>query len=268
MSRYDDQDEESSVDPAEAQAEWSERLGWLADADRDKAEEHFSRLAGDRELAAELERQEYTGADYDAFANEVARYGWAVMRGWIYKNQIHDEVRKKGFGSLEPEPRPGAMVEDAEGLADETVVRALNGFREKVLLPGKWDPAKGASLRTYFVGQCLLQFSNVYKTWHRQEMRSYAEPQETNFEMELDGFEQDLAAPRAPGADARAVVTDELRRAFGSITDSRARSAFYLSVVHGYSYEEIGRKLDMTGKAVESALARARLQAKRARERA
>jgi len=63
-------------------------------------------------------------------------------------------------------------------------------------------------------------------------------------------------------------ITDELRRAFGSITDSRARSAFYLSAVHGYSYGEIGRKLDMTSKAVESALARARVQAKKRRETA
>jgi len=71
----DYEDEESSVDPAVAQLERTTRLGWLADADRDKAEEHFERFAGDRDLAAELERQKFAGSDYNAFANDIARYG-------------------------------------------------------------------------------------------------------------------------------------------------------------------------------------------------
>ncbi|MDN4609599.1 RNA polymerase sigma factor [Arthrobacter burdickii] len=266
--RVDDQDEEFFVDESSDHRAWTKSLGWLADADRDKAMERVDRLAGDRELAAALRLDGFVGHNYDAFANEIARYGWAVIRGWIYRGQIASEVKRKGFGALEAEPRPGVLIEDAEALADETVVQALTAFREKVLLPGKWDPAKGASLRTFFVGQCLLQFSNVYKTWRRQELRSYVEPWESDVDRELDGFEQESAAQTVPNVEESAVRWDEIRHALSTITDQRARSAFYLNAYYGYTHDEVGRKLGMSGKAVESALARARLQMRKGRETA
>lgn len=267
MTGNDEPEERSSSDGIPTLDEWATNLAWLADADRDRAEEKFDRLAGDRDLAAALRASEYQGRNYDLFAKEIAKYGWAVIRGWIYKGQIHSEVKRKGFGALEPEPRPGAMTEDAESLADETVVLALTAFRDKVLIPGKWDPAKGASLRTFFVGQCLLQFSNVYKRWRREELRSYAEPQAPPAPANwTDDFEDGPSTPLAPDASEAAYVKDELRRAFGKITDERVRLAFYLSVTHGYTHAEIGRKLGMSEKAVESALARARQQIRENRE--
>lgn len=267
MVDHDEPDEHSSLGNVPPLRKWATDLAWLADADRDKAEERVDRLAGDRELEAALRAGGFSGRDYDLFAIEIAKYGWAVIRGWIYKGQIAGEVKRKGFGALEPEPRYGAMIEEAEGLADETVVLALTAFRDKVLVPGKWDPARGASLRTFFVGQCLLQFSNVYKRWRREELRSYAAPLDADFAREVEEFERDLAN-LAPDVSEAAYVKDELRRAFGRITDHRARSAFYLSVTHGLTHEEIGRKLGMTGKAVESAIARARQQARENRDTA
>jgi DNA-directed RNA polymerase specialized sigma24 family protein len=267
MSRADDQDEESA-DPSDHRIEWTENLAWLADVDRDKAGERIDRLAGDRELESALRQAGFAGRDYVAFANEIARYGLAVIRGWIYKGQIFAEVKRKGFGALEPEPHPGALAEDAEGLADETVVRALEAFRTKVLMTGMWDPAKGASLRTFFVGQCLLQFSNVYKTWRRAEVRTYVAPWEPPGDPDWDDFEGELPAPPVPGADAGTEARDELRRAFGNISDPRARAAFYLNVIHGLTHSQIGEKLGITAKAVESAMARARVQVEKGRETA
>lgn len=269
MTGNDEPEEHSSCDGVSTLSEWATDQAWLADADRDRAEERFDRLAGDRELASALHAGGYRGRNYELFANEIAKYGWAVIRGWIYKGQIRGEVKRKGFGALEPEPRPGSMIEDAESLADETVVLALTAFRDKVLVPGKWDPAKGASLRTFFVGQCLLQFSNVYKRWRREELRSYAEPQAPPPTADwADEFEDGPSTPTTPDASESAHIKDELRRAFGKITDERVRSAFYLNVTHGFTHAEIGEKLGMTAKAVESAIARARQQVRENRESA
>ncbi|WP_424446290.1 hypothetical protein [Microbacterium sp. CH-015] len=135
-----DEPDGSSSDGVPALREWAADQAWLADADRDRAEERVDRLAGDRDLAAALCAEGYRGRNYDLFANEIAKYGWAVIRGWIYKSQIRSEVKRKGFGALEAEPRIGSMIEDAESLADETVVLALSAFRDKVLVPGKVGP--------------------------------------------------------------------------------------------------------------------------------
>lgn len=267
MSRADEQDAGSS-DPSDDHKTWTSNLAWLADADRDRAEERIDRLAGDRDLEAELRLTGFAGPNYIAFANEIARYGVAVIRGWIYRGQIFAEVARKSFGALPPEPHPGAMVDDAEGLADETVVRALEAFRTKVLLPGKWDSARGASLRTFFVGQCLLQFSNVYRVWRSAEERNHVPAWEPPTEQTWDDFEGNVLLPPSTAADAQSEIRDELRRAFGQIKDERARAAFYLYAVHGLNHQEIGAKLGITPKAVESAMARARVQVKEERKSA
>jgi RNA polymerase sigma factor (sigma-70 family) len=261
MAGIDELGEHPSPNGDSSFRDWAAQQAVAADRERDRSEERVDRLAGDRDLAAALQADGFQGRNYDFFATEIAKYGWAVIRGWIYNGQIRGEVARKGFGALDPEPRPGAIIEDAEGLADETVVLALSAFRDKVLVPGTWDPSKGASLRTFFVGQCLLQFSNVYKRWRREELRSYAEPQAPPATAEwADEFEEGPSTPLAPDASETAQIKDELRRAFGRITDERVRSAFYLSVTHGFTHAQIGEKLGMTAKAVESAIARARQQ--------
>ncbi len=228
------------------------KLAWLADADLERADERMARLEGDRVLADTLAACNYEGPNYVAFANEIAKYGLAVMLGWIYRGLIWGKIREKSWGTLEPEPWPGSLIEDAQSLADETIVKALAVFREKVLIPGKWDPRKGASLRTFFVGQCLKQFCNVYRDWRREVVRNFMST------TGIDEFEDTPAIDGDPSL--RVTRLEELRAVLGKITDERARTAFYLQAIHGHTYREIGDKLSMTEKAVESAIGRARAQ--------
>ncbi len=100
--RVDDQDEEFFVDESSDHRAWTQNLGWLADVDRDKAMERVDRLAGDRELAAALRLDGFIGQNHDAFANEIARYGWAVIRGWIYKGQIARRSSMTGAAESTP----------------------------------------------------------------------------------------------------------------------------------------------------------------------
>jgi len=61
--------------------------------------------------------------------------------------------------------------DDRSELSLETVARALVFFRTKVLMLGKWDPARGATIKTYFIGACLSQFPNVFQHWDRERLR-------------------------------------------------------------------------------------------------
>jgi len=252
MTSGDEQDESSALGVPSSLSKRVAKLAWLADADRDQADERMARLEGDRVLADTLAASNYEGPNYVAFANEIAKYGLAVILGWIYRGLIWSKIKEKSWGSIEPEPWPGSLIEDAQSLADETVVKALVVFREKVLLPGRWDPRKGASLRTFFVGQCLKQFCNVYRDWRREQLRNFINT------TGLDQFENTPVIDGDPGLQT--ARQEELSAVFGKITDERARAAFYLQAIHGHTYKEIGEKLSMTEKAVESAIARARAQ--------
>ncbi len=59
---------------------------------------------------------------------------------------------------------------------------ALNKFRDTVLRRHRWDSTRGATIKTYFIGQCLIHFSNIYRSWiaelhvaRRQEPTDLAE---------------------------------------------------------------------------------------------
>ncbi len=93
-------------------------------------------------------------------------------------------------------------------MAGEVVTVALAPFRDEVLLPGLWDPAKGASLTTYFVGQCILRFPNVYRSWlaHLEEYRLHGE--EVLHEQRGDwAIEDEVIAHRAQIEALRLVAT-------------------------------------------------------------
>ena len=85
------------------------------------------------------------------------------MKSWIATKIIFERCKEKGFG-LSILDRQFTQ-EEIEGLANYTVAMALRYFRTKVLMKRRWDPTKGASIRTFFVGQCIFQFPNIYREW-------------------------------------------------------------------------------------------------------
>ncbi|AMM22782.1 hypothetical protein AX769_21845 (plasmid) [Frondihabitans sp. PAMC 28766] len=227
------------------------------DLTRQTASERLARLEGDRNLVAALEERHFDGAHYIYFSTVLAQYGVAVLRAWIRDRKVHQKVREKGFGSLPPEPWSGALTDDpdtGEELALETVARALITFRDKVLVPGKWKPEGGASLKTFFVGQCLMQFGNVYRPWLTQMNN-----ERPTLTVEDDML--DILATFVEGPEAAATQQDLVRRALGKIQDERVRTAFYLKAIHGYTYQEIAHKMGITDKALEGLITRARKEA-------
>lgn len=181
-----------------------------------EAEAHrLAELTADRDLVDRLMWAGYAGRDYERFADRLARYGYAVIHAWCLKGLIFSRCADKGWTL----PRARITPDDAAELAAETVAIALVKFRETVLIPRKWDPAKGASLNTFFVGQCLLRFLNVYRCWHR-ETRPLHLAEDSDTDRSFERSDTDLSVDpehrgllRVEARDALHAIEDELDRA-------------------------------------------------------
>lgn len=205
------------------------------------------RLAGDAALESRLRSVDFAGPEYEYFAGEIARYGYAVLRKWCRTGEIVPKCHAK---RVRARALPDWVVSDADALDDiiqDIVSIAIVKFRDDVLVPGKWDPAKGASLRTYFIGQCLFRYPNARELWLNNHGREFA----------VAELHEALDVPQGPGADhdlLRAVAVESTLR---HLSDDRARLTFSL-LAQGYTQDEIAAHLGTTRKAVERYVARER----------
>lgn len=224
---------------------------WLSEFEKTDEAERLERLDTDRELVAELRQSNFSGAHYTYYSTELAKYGLAVISGWTIRGLILHKVATKGHGGLPP-PLDRSLEDSdvVQELANETVAVALKAFRERVLIPGRWDPSKGASIKTYFIGQCLMQFANVYRRWHRE---TYREEAFLTFDGDIFGLHS------GQSDDVATIVSrnDHVTRTLATIKDPRVQQAFVLSA-SGHTHAQIALRLNVSTKAVERMIAHAR----------
>ena len=227
---------------------------WAGTPEEQAQAARIDRLAGDRELVDLLRRQGFAGPDFQRAAEELVRYGVAVMTSWLLNGTIFERCARKG----RPVERPPAGALDrveAESMAGEVVAVSLAHFRDDVLVPGQWDPARGASLTTFFVGQCVLRFPNIYRAWLVQ-LPSYRLDEEAVLDVNrttTQAVDDDVIRDRMSVDALRMVRSDEARKAL-------------VLVACGYSHPEIAAALGKTDKAVERMIAYARKQVRRAQQ--
>lgn len=216
-------------------------------------EEHLERLRADVDAVLTLQLSGFADAVWEPLANALVEYGFAVMRAWIASGRIFTELaRGRSFGKLGPAPEGWLTRDDAESIAGEVVTLALHAFKADVLEKGVWDASRGASLSTFFVGQCKLQFPNVYRRWRESEQRSRAWR-----DLDPDGIHLHGRAPDDPG---RRVQQDEAVEAVLAQMQPRTARVMYLKFVQGRSYSEIAAVLDdvKDAKAAENLVSRER----------
>jgi DNA-directed RNA polymerase specialized sigma24 family protein len=231
---------------------------WLLEPDNRRHAEEFDhdRLEADNELVQTLAFGNFDGPEWQYFSTELAKYGMAVIGGWMRRGMIFHKCKSRGYGGL-PEMDRDFNADEIEELTGETIAKALVHFRRDVLMKQKWDYRKGATLRTYFVGQCLIRFANVYRRWWGGETRNRYDLTDENDTL------ADLS-PRAASADGRAIDRTVAMRALATVKDPRVRKAM-LRRAEGRSHAEIAAELKVTEKTVERMLANER---QRSRKRA
>lgn len=223
---------------------------WL---ERSDESDRVDLIAADADLQVRLALQQYEGPEWDVFATELACYGLGVLTGWMRKGLIFARCRAKNIG-LAPLSRQFTNDEIDE-LVGETVAKALYHFRVDVLMKNRWSQTGGASLRTFFLGQCMLRFANVYRAWREHE------DQAARTFLCDDDQVLELFSPPLPGPDRQVIsdlVTTDL---LGRIKNDRLRKAMWLTGA-GHTQAEIAAELGCTEKAVERMLSheRRRLQ--------
>ena len=211
-----------------------------------KSTENLDRLLGDAELLLRLQLSAYAKEEWEPIATEFARYGLGVLPAWLASGKMFVEVRKTTKVQLIPH-EGGFDAETRSDLATDTVVAALPAFLA-VLKENRWDPAKGASLRTYFLGKCKWEFLNVYKKWQRLH-------ESPNLELLANEMTTFVDAGAAAGPADQALLSREQQRAvLALLSTDKARRAFSLADM-GYSHEEIAEQLGVAdAKAVENLL--------------
>lgn len=199
----------------------------------------------DIELRDRLQAAGCSGRLWDyVVATELWPYGWSVMSAWLSTGLIAQKCREKG--------RPIALpndwtVEDREDLVTVAVAEGLALFRQ-ALVDDRWKPERGASLRTYFLGGCILVFPNALRRWlaDRERYRKAA----VTVARETAAWRGTIETVDVIDAiDAlRSLVEDESQR------DQAIRRLCF----DNYTTAEIANVLGMTPGAVQSALHRMR----------
>lgn len=223
---------------------------WLHKATvNERQKESLDRLGGDKTLFDALKAARFRGPDWDFVAQELARYGLAVIGKWIRTGSIIQKCRErnvKGVMDLPEWVRLDFQLTDA--ITSEVVADAITKYQTDVLEKGKWDPARGASLRTFFIGQCMFRYPTVYKRLVVNKHRD----QHTDD----NGFLEDLAS-RTP---VSAVDDDAINSAMTShllrqASSHRARKALAMNALD-YDYATIAAHLGGTVDSVKGLLKR------------
>lgn len=222
---------------------------WLIEAGTADLADGVDRMAGDVNLVTDLALQEYNGPLWDHFSNELAKYAYAVIASWIGRMLIFERCKSRGFGGLPAMDRPFTDDENAE-LTNETVAKALAHFRTDVLMKRKWDSRRGATLRTYFIGQCLIRFPNIYRRWLAGETRN-------RFLVTDDDDLIDALTGRSKGPEAQAVAGVTAATAMSTVKKPSVRKVMHLRA-EDWTHAEIADLLGITEKAVERMLANER----------
>ncbi|MGH7749469.1 MAG: hypothetical protein ACREQ5_32585 [Candidatus Dormibacteria bacterium] len=218
---------------------------WLSDGGDDptsrQLEEYEQRLAADADLVTRLQFSGFAGEEWDALADVLAGYGIAVARAWLGTGLIFERCRAKrlrGAETLFPVPMTESERRD---LVDITVGVAVAAFREQILIPHIWDPRRGATLKTFFVGRILIHFVDEYRSFVTARNRS---ARLACVELN-DGISTGTEHPETIAMDRL-----EMERLLARVQDACTRAMVELRL-RGFTKREIAEIVGLSERAVE-----------------
>lgn len=116
-----------------------------------------------------LRERGFEGEEYELFAGKLLEDGYATIKPWIASGRMAREATRRGrvVGRL---PR-GTTEADIHELATDTVYAALKMYRRLALVEARWQPDRGATLLSYFLGACVQVYPGCHRRWLREQQR-------------------------------------------------------------------------------------------------
>lgn len=203
----------------------------------EEAARRLDRMAQDHVHIEMLRGEGFEGPNYELFKTTLALYGYPVMRAWIRRRQIWGLTATRGRPVRCREAVRDHLtrdLDDRQELAMEVVARALVFFRQHALLDGKWTPAGGANITTFFAGACIAVFPNACRVW----LKEYEMDQEVD-RLDIEQM-NDMLDPRSgTGPEERVLQIDLFETALKAASTDRLRRALASVVLDDAQYAEI-----------------------------
>ena len=207
---------------------------------------HQEQLAADQEIVAALELENFEGPGWEEFCEALVGYAYQFLWAWVRSGKIWALCREKGIflpsGFVVPIPAEEDVRQLVEDILSDAVIRFEQLRRE-----GRWTPEGGATLTTYFVGQCIICFPNLYRAWRARWPETWV-PLTT---LDEESARYALAVDQVDPA-ATAIAPMELSWVAAQF-DERTVRALMLQEL-GYQVDEIAEQLKCSEKAVEMRL--------------
>ena len=212
------------------------------------------RLQADRLMVEAILEEGLGGPRHRELQDELIRYAVPVLRQILRDGRIISKCTKLGRPPGDSVAWLDFTEADREELARDMVADADHVFTNAVFRTRRWsaDRATGqASLKTYFVNACVLQFPALYRKRLSQRRTQLAG---------LQVIEGGGEATRDPSEALDR--QDEVARLLSRIPDPKMREFLVLRAL-GYPAAEAAQRVGLTEKAAENRLRRIRKALKR-----
>ena len=193
------------------------------------------------ELADALLKARLTPAEHSLFRDYLWTLGFKTIKTFLREGTIVKKMMRIGhpFYFLYDDRRLLRESSDLrDELAAEVLILAVPFFFKHL---GSWKPGRGASLTTYFIGACLINFREAYSVWTNARHEKWLTPADIDLASLLD--------PHNSAFTAQVEIHETVRQVI-KLAKPGQRPIVEL-LYAGYSQVEIAEKLGLTPRAVE-----------------
>ncbi|WP_344501140.1 hypothetical protein [Dactylosporangium maewongense] len=199
------------------------------------------------------------GQAYHQLFDDLWLYGWPVIKAFLRLNRMGHLVQRYSprlYVAMTPEDMVvlHQSEEERDALAIDVISRAVEDFYHRAVLDRGWKQDGGASLRTWFIGACALNFPRAYQRWSRARSDRIGELA-VRYGLDLDEVGAHLAGV-VPDPE-RVVIDRSDLRAMIDMAQPTTKVILGL-IMQGKSQAQIAGELGLTLRAVEGRLYRFR----------